>query len=277
MITDKLTSFSPTKIVDYSMCPRLFYYRYVAKIVIPTTQIHFLFGSAIHAAIEALYYNLNTGKDNQKDIWKEFLREYRKDKMTPEDLEKYDEYLELGKAMLKHYLTIHPTLNNLYKLNEGESEIFIKGTLLNPITNEPSSLPISGRIDRATGVKLVNGKLELIPEKEYRIIEYKTAKNKWKESDMAFKAQTLLYNLWFYTNFGIIPDETVYNVLLKKIPKVGKDNYQVLTHHASLTDLASMWYEVELILDKIMQMNSINQHMTIRSSATALVTKNFLI
>ena len=104
MITDKLTSFSPTKIVDYSMCPRLFYYRYVAKIVIPTTQIHFLFGSAIHAAIEALYYNLNTGKDNQKDIWKEFLREYRKDKMTPEDLEKYDEYLEKVWRDTTHFL-----------------------------------------------------------------------------------------------------------------------------------------------------------------------------
>ena len=126
MITDKLTSFSPTKIVDYSMCPRLFYYRYVAKIVIPSIQIHFLFGSAIHAAIEALYYNLNEGKDNQKDIWKEFLREYRKDKMTPEDLEKYDEYLALGKAMLKHYTLFDLVLyQSLYETTsyKGEFEL----------------------------------------------------------------------------------------------------------------------------------------------------------
>lgn len=251
MIKDKLQKFSPTMICDYLSCPRLFYYRYILRISIPQVQIHFLFGSAIHAAIEGMYYNINSGKDNQKDIWKEFLKEYRKDKMTPEDLEKYDEYLALGKAMLKHYLTVHPTLHNLYQLNEGESEVFIKGNLLNPITNEPSTLPISGRIDRLTGVKLVDGKLELIPEKENRVIEVKTAKNKWKPTDLAFKSQTLLYNLWFYTNFGKIPDETVYTVLLKKIPKVGGENYQVLTHNPSLTDLASMWYEVELILDKI--------------------------
>jgi len=251
MITDKLNRFTPTMIIDYSSCPLLFYFRYIAKIKLPTKQIHFLFGSAVHASIETMYYNINCGKDNQKDIWKEFLKEYDKEKMTPEDLEKYDEYLTLGKAMLKNYFSVHPTLNNIYKLNEGESEVFIKGHLLNPITNEPTSLPLSGKIDRLSNVKLINGNLELIPKREYRVVEYKTAKNKWKEKDLKLKVQTLIYALWFYTKFGIIPDEIVYPILLKKIPKVGGENYQLLTHNPTLAELTGMWYEIELILDKI--------------------------
>jgi len=234
---NKLTSFSPTKIVDYLNCPLLFYFRYILKVKIPTKQIHFIFGSGIHAAIEGIIHNAKASNDDKQDVLKMFLSEYQKDKMMDEEKDLYDEYLKLGKSMIKHYESIHPTLNNLYDLNNGKSELFIKGHLKNPITGQLSSLPISGRIDRLTN--------------SGRIIEYKTAKNKWKEKDVAFKAQTLLYNLWYHTNFGKLPEETVYIILLKKEPKVGAENYQVLTHNTTTTDLASVWEETELIFDKI--------------------------
>ncbi len=69
---------------------------------------------------------------------------------------------------------------------------------------------------------------------------------------MNYKLQTLLYNLWFYTEKGIMPEETVYIILLKKYKHQGRgETYQVLTKHCTLEELASTFEEVELILQKI--------------------------
>ena len=227
---EKLGRFSPSMIITYLNCPLSFYYQYIAKIRLPQKQIHLIFGSAVHEAVEAIF--------NKKDPFPYFDKTFDKKKLLDEEKNLYDEFCKLGHEMIRNYIKVYPTLNNLYKLSEGESELWIKRKLINPMTGEESSLPISGKIDRLT-----NGG---------RIVEYKTSKNKWKAEDLSYKLQTLLYNLWYHTEKNVMPEETVYIVLLKKYKHQGRgETYQVLTKHCTLEELASAFEEVELILQKI--------------------------
>jgi len=227
---NKLDKFSPSMILDYINCPRCFYYKYIAKIQLPQKQIHLLFGSAVHAGIEEMYH--------KREPLPMFIQTFDINKLTKEEKELHKEYLELGEEMLKNYSEIHPVLNNLYELDDGRSEVYIRRKLINPLTGEESSLPISGRIDRLT-----NGT---------RIIEYKTSAQKWNENDINYKIQTLLYNLWFYSEHKTLPLETIYIILLKKFKNVGRGEiHQVFSKHCTLTELASTFDEVELILHQI--------------------------
>lgn len=221
---------SPSMLIDYCNCPKLFYYRYVAKIQLPTKQIHLVFGTAVHAAVEAIYEN--------EDPFKRFSNEFDKEKLTDEEKELYNEFHELGLEMVKNYNEQHSTLNDLYSLNDGKSEIYFRDHVRNPLTGEMSTLPISGRIDRLTNLG--------------KVVEYKTSKNPWKEEDIAFKTQTLIYNLWYLTKFDKLPDETLYIVLIKKRKKVGKGEViQLLSNHSTIDELASVFDELELITSKI--------------------------
>ena len=216
--------------ISYLNCPLSFYYQYIAKIRLPQKQIHLVFGSAIHAAVEAIF--------NKEEPFSHFEIEFDKKKLLDEEKDKYDEFYKLGYEMIRNYIKEYPTLDKLYELSEGESELWIRRKLINPMTGEESSLPISGKIDRLT--------------EGGRVVEYKTAGKKWTKEDLSYKLQTLLYNLWFYTEKGEMPLETVYIVLLKKYKHQGRgETYQVLTKHCTLEELASTFEEVELILQKI--------------------------
>lgn len=226
----KLNRFSPSMIIDYLNCPMLFYYRYIAKIYLPQKQIHLLFGGAIHDAIEGIY--------NKQEPYDIFKKRFVKRKLLDEEKKDHKEYIGLGNEMLKNYIDIHETLVNLYKLKKGKSELYIRRYLTNPLTNEKSTLPISGRIDRLTD----NG----------IIVEYKTSKRKWNTKEMNYKTQTLLYNLWYYSEYGVLPTDTIYIILLKKYKNVGRgETYQVLNKHCTINDLASTFDEVEIIINKI--------------------------
>ncbi len=229
-MTDKITKFSPSSILTYLNCPRLFYYQYISKIQLPQKQIHLVFGGAVHKAIEMNFV--------KQDPFKAFLQEFDIKKLLAEERELHKEYVDLGYEMIRNYLREYPTLNALYGLEDGRSEVYIKRYLTNPLTGETSSLPMAGRIDRL----LTNKKL----------VEFKTSKAKWNPADVNFKIQTLLYNLWYYSEFGILPDETLYIILLKKYKKTGRgETYQALSKHCTLEELAGTFDEVEMILNKI--------------------------
>lgn len=232
MYEHNITYFTPSMLIEYLNCPLSFYYKYIAKIQIPQKQIHLLFGGGVHEAIEKGIYE-------EGDPYKIFEKKFNIDRLTDEEKNLHEEYLELGKEMIKNYAEVHPLLDSMHGLNDGTSELRIKGTLINPITNEPTSLPVSGRIDRIT-----NG---------HKIVEYKTSKNKWKENDLNFKIQTDIYNLWFYMKYGFLPEETVYIILLKKYKEKTRDKqvYQVLTHNSSMTELASTFEEIEILINRI--------------------------
>jgi len=226
----KLEKFSPSMMIDYLTCPRLFYYRYIAKIYLPQKQIHLLFGSAIHRAIEAIF--------NKEEPYGLFIETFDKQKLLDEEKGLHKEYLDLGHEMISNYLKEYPTLNSLYDLEKGRSEVYVKDILINPLTGEKMLIPMSGRIDRLTD----GGK----------IVEYKTSAKKWAAGDLNFRIQTLLYNLWYYSKYGVLPEETLYIILLKKYKKVGRgETFQVLSKNCTLIELAGTFDEVNIILNKI--------------------------
>ena len=226
----KLDRFSPSSISTYLNCPLLFYYYYVSGIVLPQKQIHLLFGGAVHEAIEGMY--------NKQEPFKLFDKHFIKNKLLDEEKELHEEYCGLGYEMIRNYLKVHPTLNSLYGLDEGQSELWIRRKVINPLTGEESSIPMTGKIDRLTNT--------------HRIVEYKTSAKKWDPNDVSYRLQTLLYNLWHYAEYQEMPLETLYIVLLKKYKKVGRgETYQVLSNHCTLDDLASTFEEIEIIINKI--------------------------
>ncbi len=228
--TFKLDRFSPSMTIDYLSCPLLFYYRYVAKIEMPQKQIHLLFGGAVHKAIEGIY--------NKQEPFSLFIQAFDKRKLLDEEKNLHKEYFDLGHEMIRNYIKEHKTLSALYDLDKGESEVYIKDVLKNPLTGEETSIPMTGRIDRLTD----SGK----------IVEYKTSAKKWSADELNFRIQTLLYNLWFYSKYGVLPEETLYIILLKKYKKVGRgEAFQILSKHCTIDELASTFDEVNILISKI--------------------------
>ncbi len=228
--SSRLEKFSPSMMIDYISCPRLFYFRYISKIFLPQKQIHLLFGGAVHSAIEGIF--------NKQEPFSLFIRDFDKEKLLDDEKLLHQEYIDLGQEMIRNWLKEYPTLNTLYNLEDGQSELYIKRYLINPLTGETSSIPMSGRIDR-----LLN---------DGKIVEFKTSAKKWEKDAVNYKIQTLLYNLWYFSEHGVLPTETLYFILLKKYKKVGRgETYQVLSKHCTIDELASTFDEVEIILNKI--------------------------
>ena len=227
----RLSRISPSMIASYLQCPLEFYYSYVAKIKLPQPQIHLTFGSAIHKALEQLY-------DKKITPIESFKKAFKKSNLNDDEQHLFEEYTLLGIEMVTNYMAIHPTLDKMYKLSDGKAEKYVRRYLINPITGQQSSIPMSGILDRLTNAG--------------KIIEYKTSKNKWKEDETRFKVQFLMYNLWYYSEHGKLADETLYFILLKKYKKHKRDQVlQVLSAHVTYDDLAEAFDEVELIINKI--------------------------
>lgn len=226
-----LQKFSPSAILNYMNCPRSFYFNYIAQIKLPQKQIHLLFGTAIHAAVENIY--------NNEDPYGMFEITFDINRLADEEKSLHAEYILLGREMIKNYIPEHETLNKLYNLNDGQSELYVRRNLINPLTKKETSIPMSGRLDRLTNDGIV--------------VEYKTSKAAWNPKETRYKVQTLMYNLWYYSEYGEMPKETIYIILLKKYKTNRKNDktMQVLSNHSTLNDIASMFDEIELILEKI--------------------------
>lgn len=228
-----LNRISPSMIASYLNCPLAFYYGYIAKIELSTTRIHLTFGSAIHKAIEEMY----KGHQNPAEVYKSM---FTREGLDEEGKKLFTEYYALGLEMLKNYLEMHPSLDALYNLNTGSSEHRFKQYIVNPLTNEPSRVPLSGVVDR------------LVMSNENVIVEYKTSKTKWDPTETRFKVQSLLYNLWHYAEYGKIAEKTLYIVLLKKHKRTKRDEViQLIEYVPTVEDLAEAWYEMECIVGQV--------------------------
>lgn len=224
---------SASMINSYLECPQLFYYQYIAKIQLPQKQQHLLFGSAIHKALEMM-----TKGDPNPVSW--FDKTLDINKLGEDEKHLHPELVKLGYEMLQNYKDYYPKLNGLYRLEGGQAEKYFRRKLINPITGQESTLPFSGVLDHLT----IEG----------RIIDYKTAASFWDPDSAASKVQTLLYNLWYYSEFNEVAEETLYFVLLKKYKQHKHDQViQVVSTHVSLEDMAAAFDEVELIVEKIRQ------------------------
>jgi CRISPR/Cas system-associated exonuclease Cas4 (RecB family) len=234
-----LDRISPSMIAVYMDCPLAFYYLFIAKIQIPEQNIHLLFGTAVHKVVEEMYNG-----DPDPARWfnltfrEEELNDTIKDRNGKTSRDRYHEFRLLGEDMVKNYLEIHPMLDDIYQVSKGTSEQRFRKPLLNPITGEPTRIPISGVVDRT-----LEGP---------RIMEYKTSAKKWSSSEDRFKVQSRLYSLFAFTETGKIPDEVLYFVLLKQFKKTPRTKtIQVIRYQPTIEDLAEMWEQVDTILDKI--------------------------
>jgi CRISPR/Cas system-associated exonuclease Cas4 (RecB family) len=226
-----LDRISPSMVGVYLSCPLAFYYKFIAKIQIPDVNLHLLFGTSIHKVIE----EMSKGDDNPAR-WFDLTFKY-------EDLDdvsklRYNEFKFLGNDMVKNLLEIYPTINGIYNLEGGLPEHRFKKPLINPITGEPSRIPVSGVLD-----KYLTGN---------RVLEIKTSAKKWSSKETRFKVQSRLYSLWAYTETGKIPDEVIYLILLKQLKRTSRDKtIQIIRYKPTIEDLAEAWEELDTILDKI--------------------------
>ena len=227
---DRITS---SMISSYLECPPLFYYQYIAKIHLPQKQQHLLFGSAIHKALEMLY----RGDPNPYE-W--FDRTLDINKLLDDEKKEYPNLLKLGHEMIKNYIAQKPMLDKMYGFDKGSCEQYIKRTLIHPFTGQLSTVPMSGVLD-----KLTEGGI---------IVDFKTASQKWNPNSAAMRVQTLMYSLWYYSEYNELPESVIYCVLLKKFKQHKHDQViQIVETHVTLDDLAIAFEEVELIVEKIRQ------------------------
>lgn len=226
-----LDRISPSMVGVYLQCPLAFYYKFVAKLQIPEENLHLLFGTAVHKVMEEMYNG-----DPEPFHW--FNDTFVKENLDPKSQERYAEFKYLGEDMVRNYLALQPRLDSIYLLSKGQSELRFRQVLLNPISGEPSRIPVSGVVDRYLAGN--------------RVVEYKTSAKKWDKKETKFKVQSRLYSLWAYTQTGEIPSEVLYFVLLKQFKQSMNDKtLQVIRYQPTKEDLAEAWEELDTILEKI--------------------------
>lgn len=196
----------------------------------PSPQIHLLFGSAIHEAIE------NFDKD-PKEI---FRKKFSKGLLEETEYPKYDELLPVGERMVEVYLENKKFYDDLFDLEKGETEIWVDELLVNPITKEELPIRMKGRIDKLT--------------ESGRIIDYKTASQFYNEEEEGFKLQTRLYDLAYFAKNGVQSNGILYFVFPKNLKSLNSSKpIQVIEIKNSLDDLAETFESVKALLDEINQ------------------------
>jgi len=234
-----LDRISPSALGVYLSCPLAFYYKFIAKIQTPEMNLHFLFGTSVHKVVEEMSNGDPDPAHWFNDTFKEEeLNDTIRDANGKTSRDRYHEYRLLGEDMVKNYIALQPTLNNIYKLDGGQAEQYFRKQLVNPITGELSRIPVSGILD-----KYLAGN---------RVLEYKTSAKPWSKEETRFKIQSRIYSLFAFTETGKIPEEVLYFILLKKFKKTSRDKtLQVIRYKPTIEDLAEAWEELDTVLDQI--------------------------
>jgi hypothetical protein len=212
---------------------------------LPQPQRHLNFGTAIHAAIENIYEQLD-----EKDGWslaefavvkKVFLNYWKLDCISDDDfpteaerLKCYEEMKADGLNMLEDYWNNKELLLNESDIDIVKSEVVVKTELVNPLTKEILQVPLSCRIDALTR----NGK----------IVEFKTSSSKYDETETALKPQGLAYSFAYLMMNQKLPVGLDYIILLKGRAK-NRVQHIKLNHNHS--DMLAFFERVKSILQRI--------------------------
>lgn len=195
-------------------------------------SVHLVFGSAIHKAIETFDGDIPKAKLVYK-------LEFDKTKLATKEYPKYDELLPIGEKILDRWFEKSDFLNKVYNIAPAkERELWIESVLENPLTGEKLTIPMKGRVDMLT-------------EKE-QIIDYKTAAKFYDLNDEAFKFQTKLYALAYWTENRHLSGKIVYFILPKNIKVLDSATpIQVIDLQYTVEDLAETFEKVKNILVRI--------------------------
>ena len=238
-----LKRISPSMLVEYENCPRLFFYRSWLGLKLPQAMRHLNFGTAIHAGIDNMYEQYD-----DKDGWAlaefkiakdEFLKHWKINMISDEDAPTQEEKDTIYKEMKADGVEMLKSLWNEKEVLAAKGvlpdkmEIPLKLIFSHPVTGEKLPIPLSGRIDGMS---------------DSRIIEFKTSGNKYKELETRDSMQALSYVALWYAKKETLPDAVDYLVLLKKRKK---DRVQHLHYEYDLSDLGEYFERVKDILQKV--------------------------
>lgn len=178
---------------------------------------HFIFGDAIHSALEVYYTN---NKRDLKAALRAFKRAHKKaaEKIHAEYrglagpmIDEWDTYLEKGTLMLTFYDTYDRQAvwdwDKVIALNI-EERAFVD--ILNPYTEE-----------RLPGLPLLSGKIDMVVERKdgIWIVDHKTAASAYDARALDVDDQLTGYCYIYWRLTGDIPRGAVYNALIKDPPK----------------------------------------------------------
>lgn len=256
-----LERITPSMLVQYMECPKLFYYRDWLGIRIPGDMRHLNFGTSIHEGIDRMYdlYDFNFGgawegqefesvKNAFIEKWSKYpidLEEFSRYKCSkkgkessiasPEELHKH--MMDDGIAMLRDLWDQKELLVAEYGVDVKDIEIPVKMPLINPNdTNDKHPIPISMRIDGRT--------------KSNVTIEFKTSGGRYNEEDTRKKLQGRSYAFEEFQNYKNDNPRVVYVILLKDVKTDGK-RVQVVDLQYDRADMEMYYNEVGAILQKI--------------------------
>ncbi|MDQ5929543.1 MAG: ATP-dependent helicase UvrD/PcrA, partial [Bacteroidota bacterium] len=174
---------TPTALNNYIDCPWKYFYRNLLRLPEPTEN-HMLYGTAMHAGVEALFKADNVGK-NQDALIKGFEDSLLKQPLSKQD---FSELLERGRKALTGWYEFSAPFNYPRKTEE-----YIKGVSFDEIVH------ISGKLDA----------IEQVDESIVNVIDYKTGKPKTrneilgatKNSDGAYFRQLAFYKILIDEHF----------------------------------------------------------------------------
>lgn len=255
-----LNRITPSMLMTYNECPKLFYYRDWLGIKFPQDMRHMNFGTSIHEALDNIYsqYDNNFGGgwdgadfnktvETFKRMWKKYLiskEEFERFAVTKKGFESgcknandlwkmmYDD----GLLMLKDYWNEKEILLTDYGIDMEDTEIPVKMMMNNPTNPEESHpIPISMRIDGRT--------------KDNVTVEFKTSGGRYNEEETRQKLQGRSYAFEGYQNYQHKNPRVVYIILLKNRKKDSR--VQVIDLKYDESDMEMYYNEVGVILQKI--------------------------
>lgn len=230
---------TPSMLVEYENCPKLFYFRSWLGLKMPTPMMHLQFGTAIHAAIDEIYAqqpNWNSGDLNiALDKFKELFKLENVDDKEYTDVErsvKFHEMIADGVEMLTQFWAQKEILWAA-GVQPKIMELPLKMKVFSPQSKEELEVPFSCRLD---------GECE-----NSNIIEFKTSSAPYDNFETHLSNQARSYVWVQYCRTGKIP-QVHYVVLLKKRKR---DKIQHLHLQFDEGDILAFESKVKSMLERI--------------------------
>ncbi|BCV23332.1 PD-(D/E)XK nuclease family protein [Gelria sp. Kuro-4] len=203
----KVRELHASEIVTYNLCPRMYRYQYVDRLVPNVTDHKPFLGRGVHKGLEVYYssspHNAEAGLAAYVQWIQEETAKMSTD-MPPDVAEQYQKDFELGQKMLEHYFS-------WAQANDGFEVVSME---------QPFEVPIwTPRGRRAPKVKHV-GRFDGIVRDIYGslwLMEFKTYSQVPSESDLRLDQQAGYY---LVAARQLFPDDTVAGIIYTILKKV---------------------------------------------------------
>lgn len=224
------SSISHSAFRDYVKCPRLYYYRRVAKLKLPFEPIQLVFGKSLHLALELFV------KD-KRDPLEVFDKDFVHEKVSYLPLATFKEHKENGLRLLKFWKENQKEILALNGFGIKETEIPFELTVeRDPVSNKVLNLPpIKGVVDFTTTPVIGMG-------------DYKTSTKKYSQQDVDTSDQPTFYSLWHLLVKGTLPKHFWYIIFLKNHKRIP---VQILKTTRTMKDVSKLLSEVQAVAKKI--------------------------